>query len=201
MLAILVRNWWVFAVRGVAAVIFGVLAILWPVLTLQTLILLFGAYALVDGIFTVITGIAAHERNQRWWMLLLQGIAGILIGVLTFLWPGTTALVLLYFIAAWEIVTGILEIVAAIQLRRIIENEWVMIITGIASIIFGLILFIFPGAGALSLVWLIGVYSLAFGILMIVLAFRLRGLPPAPQTPAQPLVPASEAAALDVLRV
>jgi uncharacterized membrane protein HdeD (DUF308 family) len=172
----------VFAVRGVAAIIFGVLAILWPVLTLQTLILLFGAYALVDGIFTVITGIAAHERNQRWWMLLLQGIAAIIIGVLTFLWPGTTALVLLYFIAAWEIVTGILEIVAAIQLRRIIENEWVMIITGIASIIFGLILFVFPGAGALSLVWLIGVYSLAFGILMIVLAFRLRGLPPAPQT-------------------
>src|SRR5690348_6039742 len=120
MLAILVRNWWVFAVRGVAAVIFGVLAILWPVLTLQTLILLFGAYALVDGIFTVISGIAAHERNQHWWMLLLQGIAGIIIGVLTFLWPGTIALVLLYFIAACEIVTGILEIVAAIQLRRII---------------------------------------------------------------------------------
>jgi uncharacterized membrane protein HdeD (DUF308 family) len=140
MLAILARNWWVFAVRGAAAIIFGVLAILWPVLTLQSLILLFGAYALVDGIFTVIAGTAAHERNQRWWMLLLRGIAGIIIGVLTFLWPGTTALVLLYFIAAWEIVTGILEIVAAIQLRRIIENEWVVMITGIASIIFGLIL-------------------------------------------------------------
>jgi uncharacterized membrane protein HdeD (DUF308 family) len=145
MLAILARNWWVFLLRGVAAIIFGILAIIWPLLTLQVLILLFGAYALVDGVFTVIAGIAAHERNQRWWVLLLQGIAGIIVGVITFFWPGLTALVLLYFIAAWEIITGVMEIIAAIQLRRIIENEWLMIITGIASILFGFILYIFPG--------------------------------------------------------
>jgi uncharacterized membrane protein HdeD (DUF308 family) len=181
MLAILARNWWVFLLRGVAAIIFGILAIVWPLLTLQVLILLFGAYALVDGVFTVVAGIAAHERNQRWWVLLIQGIAGIIVGLITFFWPGPTALVLLYFIAAWEIITGVMEIIAAIQLRRIIENEWLMIITGIASIIFGLILIIFPGAGALSLVWLIGVYSIAFGLLLIFLSLRLRGLHQQPQ--------------------
>lgn len=180
MLAILARNWWVFALRGVAAIIFGILAIIWPLLTLQVLVLLFGAYALVDGVFTVIAGIASHERNQRWWMMLLEGIAGIIVGILTFFWPGTTALVLLYFIAAWAIVTGVLEIVAAIQMRRIIENEWMMILAGIASILFGLLLFIFPGAGALSLVWLIGAYSIVFGILLIILALRLRGMPHGP---------------------
>jgi uncharacterized membrane protein HdeD (DUF308 family) len=191
MLAILARNWWAFALRGVVAIIFGILAIAWPLLTLQTLILLFGAYALVDGVFTAVAGVAAHERNQRWWMLLLQGVAGILLGLAAFLWPGTTALVLLYFIAAWAIITGVLEIVSAIQLRRIIENEWMMGIAGLASIVYGLIPVIFPGAGALSLVWLIGVYSLVFGVLLLVLAWRLRGLPREPRAAgAAPVPPA-----------
>jgi uncharacterized membrane protein HdeD (DUF308 family) len=177
MLGILARNWWVFALRGLAAILFGILAIVWPLLTLQVLVLLFGAYALVDGVFTIIAGVASHERNQRWWMMLLEGLAGIIVGVLTFIWPETTALVLLYFIAAWAIITGVLEIVAAVRLRREIDNEWMMGIAGAASILFGLILFIFPGAGALSLVWLIGVYSILFGILLVVFAFRLRGIP------------------------
>ncbi|MDQ3856157.1 MAG: DUF308 domain-containing protein [Chloroflexota bacterium] len=176
MLAMLARNWWVMALRGVFAVIFGVLAIIWPVLTLRVLVLLFGAYALVDGVFAVIAGIARQQRGQRWWPVVLEGIAGIIIGVITFFWPGATALALLYLIAAWELVTGILEIIAAIQLRRIIRGEWVLILSGIASILFGLVLFIFPGAGALSLVWLIGAYTIAFGILLIFLAFRLRGM-------------------------
>ena len=177
MLAMLARYWWVFALRGVAAIIFGILAIIWPGLVLLTLVTLFGAYALVDGVFSVISGIVSFGRNQRWWPALLRGIAGIIIGILTFFWPGTTALALLYLIAAWEIVTGTIEIIAAIQLRRIIPNEWVMIISGIASILFGLILVIFPGPGALGLVWLIGAYSIGFGILMIVLAFHLRSVP------------------------
>jgi uncharacterized membrane protein HdeD (DUF308 family) len=189
MLAILARHWWVFAVRGLVAILFGILAIAWPLLTLQTLILLFGAYALVDGVFSVIAGIGAHERNERWWMMLLEGGAGILIGVMAFLWPGATALVLLYFIAAWAIITGVMEIVAAIRLRRMIANEWLMVVAGAASIVFGLILFVFPGAGALSLVWLIGVYSLAFGILLIMLAWRLRGMPHAPGTTGASPVP------------
>jgi uncharacterized membrane protein HdeD (DUF308 family) len=175
MLAMLARNWWVFALRGLLAIIFGVLAFIWPGLTLLTLVLLFGVYALVDGVFAVVSGIASYGRNERWWAVLLGGVAGIVIGLLTFFWPGTTALALLYFIAAWALVTGILQIVAAIQLRRVITNEWMMILNGIASIIFSVLLFIFPGAGALSLLWLIGAYAIVFGILLIILAFRLRG--------------------------
>ncbi|HEX6386790.1 MAG TPA: HdeD family acid-resistance protein, partial [Anaerolineae bacterium] len=141
-----------------------------------TLIYLFGAYALVDGIFAVIGGIQSHGRNERWWALLLEGIAGIILGVLTFIWPQVTGLILLYFIAAWAIITGIFEIVAAIQLRRAITGEWLMILSGILSIVFGVLLVIFPGAGALGLTWLIGAYAIIFGILFIILAFRLRGM-------------------------
>jgi uncharacterized membrane protein HdeD (DUF308 family) len=169
-------NWWMFAVRGVAAVIFGVLALIWPGQTLQALVLVFGAYALVDGIFAVIAGIAARGSFDRWWAVLLEGVAGIIIGLLTFFWPNITALVLVYFIAAWALITGILEIVAAIQLRRVITGEWMLILGGLLSIILGILLFVFPGAGAVSLVWMIGIYAIVFGISEIVFAFRLRGL-------------------------
>jgi uncharacterized membrane protein HdeD (DUF308 family) len=170
------RNWWMFAVRGVVAVIFGVLALIWPGLALQVLVLVFGAYALVDGIFAVIAGIAARGYFDRWWAVLLEGLAGILIGVLTFFWPNITALVLLYFIAAWALITGIFEIVTAIQLRRVITNEWMYILGGLLSILFGLLMFVFPGTGALSVIWLIGIYAIVFGISEIIFAFRLHGL-------------------------
>ena len=182
MLTMLARNWWVVALRGVFAIIFGVLAIIWPGLTLLVLITLFGAYALVDGIFAVIAGIASYGRNERWWAVLLEGIAGIILGVLTFLWPGTTALVLVYFIAAWALITGVFEIAAAIRLRKEIEGEWMMVLSGIASIILGLFLFVAPGAGALGLTWAIGAYAIVWGILLIILAFRLRKLPRDEQT-------------------
>jgi uncharacterized membrane protein HdeD (DUF308 family) len=165
-----------FAIRGVAAVIFGVLALIWPGQALQALVLVFGAYALVDGIFAVIAGIAARGSFDRWWAVLLEGIAGIVIGLLTFIWPNVTALVLVYFIAAWALITGIFEIVAAIQLRRVITGEWMLVLGGVLSIIFGILLFVFPGAGAVSLVWMIGIYAIVFGISEIVFAFRLRGL-------------------------
>jgi uncharacterized membrane protein HdeD (DUF308 family) len=176
MLSTLARYWWVLALRGVVAIIFGVLAVIWPGLTLITLVLFFGAYAFVDGIFAVGAGITSRERDQRWWAAVLEGIAGIIFGVLTFVWPGMTALVLLYFIAAWALVTGVLEIVAAIRLRQVIDNEWMMILGGIVSIIFGVLLFLFPGAGALGLTWMIGIYAIVFGILFIILAFRLHGM-------------------------
>ena len=176
MLTAFARNWWAIALRGVIAILFGILAIIWPALTLLTLVLLFGAYVLVDGVLAVIAGVVSRRRSDRWWAVLLEGVVGIIIGLLTFFWPGVTALVLLYLIAAWALVTGVLEIVAAIQLRRVITNEWMMILSGVASIIFGLLLVIFPGAGATGLVWLIGIYAIAFGVLLVILAWRLRGM-------------------------
>jgi uncharacterized membrane protein HdeD (DUF308 family) len=170
------HNWWMFAVRGVVAIIFGVLALIWPGQTLQALVLVFGAFALVDGIFAVIAGIAARGYFDRWWAVLLEGMVGVVIGLLTFFWPNITALVLLYFIAAWALITGIFEIVAAIQLRRVITGEWMLILGGLLSILFGILLFVFPGTGAVSLIWLIGIYAIVFGISEIIFAFRLRGL-------------------------
>lgn len=176
MIAMLARNWWLIALRGLFAIIFGILAFVWPGPTIAALIILFGAYVLVDGIFSVIAGIAAYGERERWWAVLLEGLASIAIGLITFFWPNVTALVLLYFIAVWAIVTGVLEIAAAIQLRRVITGEWLMILTGIASMVFGILLVIFPGAGALAMLWVIASYAIIFGVLMIILAFRLRGM-------------------------
>jgi uncharacterized membrane protein HdeD (DUF308 family) len=174
MLLVLARNWWMLALRGLVAVLFGLVAIVWPGLTLTALVLLFGAYALVDGVFAVVSALRTASRQSRWWMLLIEGVIGIVIGVVTFLWPDITALALLYLIAAWAIVTGVFEILAAIRLRREITGEWLLALSGIASVLFGLLLVILPGAGALAVVWLIGIYALIFGVLLIVLAFRLR---------------------------
>jgi len=170
------RNWWLFALRGLVAVIFGVVALIRPEQMLQALVLVFGAYALVDGIFTVIAGIASYRYFKRWWAVLLEGVVGIVIGLLTFFWPNITALALLYYIAAWALITGIFEIVAAIQLRRVITGEWALILSGLLSMVFGVLLFVFPAAGAVSMVWMIGVYAILFGITLIILAFRLRSL-------------------------
>jgi uncharacterized membrane protein HdeD (DUF308 family) len=170
------RNWWMFAVRGVVAVIFGVVALIWPGQALQALVLAFGAFALVDGIFAIFAGIASYRYFERWWAVLLEGVVGVVIGLLTFFWPNITALVLLYFIAAWALITGIFEIVAAIQLRSVITGEWMLILGGLLSIVFGVLLFVFPGAGAVSVIWMIGIYAVIFGISEIIFAFRLRGL-------------------------
>lgn len=170
------QNWWLLAVRGAAAILFGIAAFLWPGLTLAVLVLLFGAYALVDGIFAVIAGFTARGENERWWMMILVGIAGIIVGILTFFWPGMTAFVLLIFIAAWAIITGIFQVVAAIRLRREIEGEWLLALSGVASVIFGVLLWLFPAGGALAVTWMIGIYAVIFGILLLIVAFRLRGL-------------------------
>ena len=174
--SILARNWWAIALRGLFAVLFGVAAFIWPGITLAVLVLLWGAYALVDGIFALVAAVRAAERRATWWPLVLEGILGIVAGVLTFLWPGITALVLLYLITAWAILTGIAEIVAAVRLRRVLTGEWLLGLAGVVSIVFGVLLIVFPGAGALAVVWLIGAYALVFGIVLIVLGFRLRGV-------------------------
>lgn len=175
---LLVRNWWAVGLRGLAAIIFGILALVVPSITLIVLIAFFGAYALIDGVLAVYLAIRGRENNRNWGWLLVEGIAGILIGILTFRWPGVTALVLLAFIAAWAIITGAMEIFQAIELRRVIDNEWLLILSGAASVIFGLLLIIFPSTGALALIWLIGIYAIIFGALLLVLAWRLRQMGP-----------------------
>jgi len=170
----LARNWWVVGLRGLLALLFGVLVFFWPGISLVMLVLLFGAYALLDGVFAIVSSVRAAKRQKRWWLFLLQGITGIIVGIGAVIWPGITALVLLYIIAAWAIVTGVFEIVAAVQLRKEIEGEWLLALGGIASVVFGVLLVGFPSAGALAVVWLIGAYSMLFGILFMILAFRLR---------------------------
>ena len=176
MLRTITHYWWVILLRGIFAILFGIAAFIWPGLTIEVLVLLFGAYALLDGILAAIVGIQQYGENERWWAVLLEGIAGIALGVLTLFWPGTTATVLLAFIAAWAIVTGVIEIVAAIQLRKVIQGEWMMILAGAASVLFGVLLVLQPTAGALALIWLIGAYAIVFGVLLSILAFELRRL-------------------------
>ena len=171
---VLIRNWGLVALRGVAALVFGLLTLFNPAASVAALVLVFGAYALVYGVFTIVSAVANRHGEPHWVALLVNGILSVIIGVLTFLMPGMTALVLLYLIAAWAIVNGVLEIVVAIRLRRVIRGEWLLIIAGVLSVIFGLVLVLFPGAGALAVVLWIGAYATVLGILLIVLAFRLR---------------------------
>lgn len=168
------RNWWVLLVRGIAAITFGIAAFVWPTLTVAVLVMLFGAWVLVDGIFGVIDSIRYRDRMKHWWLWLLEGVLGIVVGALTLLMPGVTAYVLLIFIAAWAIVGGVLRIIAAIRLREQIEGEWLWGLSGAISVLFGIALVVMPGAGILSLIWLIGFWAVLFGVLCILLAFRLR---------------------------
>jgi uncharacterized membrane protein HdeD (DUF308 family) len=171
MLHLLARHWCALALRGVFAVLFGLLTFLIPGITLLTLVLLFGAYAILDGIFDIVSAVRAPGHH---WPLILEGVVGIIIGILTFLWPGITTMVLLYLIAFWAIFTGVLEIVAGIRLREVIANEWLLILMGVLSVLFGFLILIFPGAGALAIIIWIGAYALLFGIMLIALAFLLR---------------------------
>jgi len=156
------------------AVLFGILAFTWPGLTLLTLIFLFGVYAMANGALTLAVAFKAPKGYPRFAWLIVEGILSVLAGFISFLMPGVTALSLLLLIAAWAIITGAFEIVAAIRLRKVVSHEWLLIIAGLASLAFGVCILIMPGAGALALVWWIGAYSLAFGILLIMLAFRMR---------------------------
>jgi uncharacterized membrane protein HdeD (DUF308 family) len=172
----LARNWWVLALRGAIGILFGIGAFVWPGATLAALVIVFGAYVFVDGIFAVVAGIGMRRQLSLWWLVLLEGVAGIILGLLTFGSPGITALVLLSFIAAWSLISGIFEIATALRLRKVIPNEWLAILSGVVSIIFGILLIAQPGAGAISIVWLIGAYALLFGLLTLMLAFRVRGM-------------------------
>jgi uncharacterized membrane protein HdeD (DUF308 family) len=168
------KNWWLVLLRGIAAVLFGLTALLWPGLTFAVLVLAFGAYLLVDGVFTLVSGLMRIGKASRWWVFALEGLVSIVVGVLTFIWPGVTALALLYLIAAWAVITGVLEIVAAITLRKEIDNEWLLGLSGLVSVILGVLLVFQPAAGSLAVIWMMGAYALIFGILLIALSFRLR---------------------------
>jgi uncharacterized membrane protein HdeD (DUF308 family) len=173
MLHALARNWWLILLRGIAAVVFGLLTFVWPGITLLTLVLLYAAFAFVDGVLALWAAIAGGQAAPRWWLAII-GLLGIAVGVLTLVMPGVTALVLLLFIAAWAIIMGIMEIIGAIQLRKEIDNEWWLIASGALSVLFGLVLIVFPGAGALGLIFVIGVYAIIYGVTLIGLAFRLK---------------------------
>jgi uncharacterized membrane protein HdeD (DUF308 family) len=174
MLELLGRYWWVVLIRGLLAILFGVAAFVWPGITLLSLVLLFGAFALVDGAFAVVAAISGRKHSGDWGLLLLAGLLGIAIGILTYHNPAITALALVLYIAAWALVRGIFEIVTAIRLREQIEGEWLLALGGVVSIAFALLLLWAPGAGALALLWMIAAWAILFGSVLVVLAFRLR---------------------------
>jgi uncharacterized membrane protein HdeD (DUF308 family) len=162
--------WWGFLLKGVLALLFAIAAVIWPGITLSVLIALFGAYLLVDGVVSLITSF----RNEGWGWYVLQGLASLGAGLVTFIWPGLTALSLLFLIGGWAIVKGIGDIVAAIRIRKEVEGEWVLVVAGIASIAFGLLVILRPGAGALGVLWVIAFFAFLLGILFITLGLKLR---------------------------
>ena len=178
MAVVLATNWWALALRGVLAILFAILTFLWPGITLSVIVLLFGAYALVDGVLAIIAAVRAVRGHRRWGALLFEGIVGILAGLCAWLIPGVTLAFLVLLVAAWAVITGVFEIVAAIRLRRNIPQEWLLILMGVVSIAFGVMIYLAPIAGALVIVWWLGAYALVFGVLLLILAFRLRSLHP-----------------------
>jgi uncharacterized membrane protein HdeD (DUF308 family) len=174
MLEAMTRNWWAVGLRGVFGILFGIAAIVWPGAALWALIIVFGAYALVDGVFALVEAVM-HWRESRRWALLIEGVLGIIFGAIALVTPVIAVLAWVYVIAAWALVTGVLEIVNAIHLRKQISGEIWMLLSGLISIIFGLLLTFWPLQGALAVTWVIGIYAVIFGIFLLVLAFRLKG--------------------------
>jgi uncharacterized membrane protein HdeD (DUF308 family) len=175
MVHVLARNWWALLIRGIAAVIFGILAFAWPGATLFVICILFGAYAFVDGVFAIVAAVRAAQAHERWWPFVIEGIVGLAIAAVTFYDISITFLALYFTVAVWAFVTGILEIAAGIQLRKSIANEFLLILAGLASIVFGIFMFWHPIAATVAIIWIIATYAIVFGIIMIALAFRLRG--------------------------
>jgi len=176
MLRSIAHNWWLIALRGVAAIILGVLCFVSPATTILALVIVFGIYALADGVLAVIVSFQIREAFDQWWVVLLEGLAGILVGILALTHLVVTAEALLLVIAFWAVFTGIMEIIAAIYFRREIDNEWLLVLTGILSVILGVLLVAFPQAGSVAVIWVIGFYAIFFGVLMLFFAFEVRGL-------------------------
>ena len=167
------RVWWAFLARGVLAILFGILALAWPGITLAAFVVVFGAYAFIDGIFLVIKAINTWSIKGDHWLLMLEGFIGVGVGTITFAVSGVSSIVLLFYIAAWSLATGIMEITQAVHLRKEIQKEMWLMLSGIVSIAFAVILMLFPSAGALGFIWLVSIYALLFGLFLAVFAFRL----------------------------
>jgi len=168
------RSWWLVVLRGVVAIAFGVLTFVKPNISLASLVLLFGAFSFADGILRIGCAIAGDGDSESRWLLALAGLLGIAVGVLTLMAPDITAYALVIYVGAWALVTGALEIVAAIKLRGIIDNEWLLALAGLASIAFGILIMARPREGALTLLWLIGGYAIFFGVVLLAFAFKAR---------------------------
>jgi uncharacterized membrane protein HdeD (DUF308 family) len=176
MVAMLARDWWALALRGLLAIVFGLIAWVWPGLTMAVLVLLFGLYAFSDGIFTLITAIRARHTMHSYWVFILEGVLGIVAGLVVFFSPAVGALALYFLVAGWALATGVLEIYAAIRLRKVLRDEIWLGLTGVVSIALGVLMLLQPAAGLLAVVWMIGSYAIVFGALMMAFAFRMRSL-------------------------
>ncbi|WP_036348213.1 HdeD family acid-resistance protein [Microvirga sp. BSC39] len=174
MSSLLAQNWWAMALRGVFAIVFALIAFFSPGATILSLVLFFSAYMLVDGVIGIVSGIRAASNNQRWGLLILEGILNILVGIIAFIMPGLTVLFFVTLVAVWSLITGVLMIVAAFKLNPEYGRGW-LIFSGIVSVLFGIALLIAPLVGAVVLTWWLGAYALVFGIGLLVLAFKLKG--------------------------
>jgi uncharacterized membrane protein HdeD (DUF308 family) len=170
----LARNWWSLVIRGFLGIVVGILTFVWPGITLAALVFLFAGYALVDGAMSITGAVRAPAAHERWGALLFEGIVGIGAAFVTVLWPAITALSLVYVMAAWAIITGVAEIVAAVRLRKLISGEWLLALGGIASVIFGVLVALVPLAGALIIALWFGAYASIFGVILVALGFRPR---------------------------
>ena len=168
------RSWWVLLVRGLAAIVFGVLTWMQPAASAVALLVIFGAYVLVDGALGVYGAIKNRNQSSHWWVMLIWGLAGVIVGVLTFINPAITGLVLTIYIGVWAVVTGVMQIIAAMRLRKEIEGEWLLVLSGLLSVVFGGFVLSQPMAGMMAMVWVIATYAVIFGVLMILLAFRVK---------------------------
>jgi uncharacterized membrane protein HdeD (DUF308 family) len=171
---ILSSLWWAIALRAAAAILLGVIAIFMPGPTLAAIVIVFGIYAIIDGILAIVAAVRGFRKKERWWPMLLEGLVGIAAGAIAIFWPGIGALALTYLVAAWALVTGAFEIAAAVRLRRVISGEWLLLIAGLLSIVLAVFVALFPGTGALLLVWWLGAYAFAYGVVSLVLALRVR---------------------------
>ncbi|HEY7061789.1 MAG TPA: HdeD family acid-resistance protein [Chloroflexota bacterium] len=176
MVAEIARHWWELAIRGALAILFGLIALLMPVAAVAAVAVLFGVFMVLDGIFAIVAGIESRQTVRHWWALLLEGLTGVVAGSLTIAFPLIVAVVLIYFISAWALTTGLMELIAAIRLREQIEGEWRLALSGVLSIVFALLLAFWPASGAIAIGWLMGAYAILFGVVLLALAFHLKGL-------------------------